>query len=229
MSASRATPPSFTLGRMPWTSSKRPSAATPSVPSRIPRYGPSRSRKNAAGTRIAVTIATPPVRGITPLCTRGRSASLSSVDGASRAATGVSPRTIASAARKAQTASPSNRRVCSESRKDMRAVIAARAAASIADALAVVSPRTDFDERIASRTARVGIIGLGYAGLPLAMSFAEAGFGVTGIDLSRERVEAITQRRSYLVDVPAERYAAVAGTLRATTDYAAVSEVEALT
>src|SRR5918998_4530699 len=88
---------------------------------------------------------------------------------------------------------------------------------------------TAFDERIASRTARVGIVGLGYAGLPLAMAFAEAGFDVTGIDLSRERVDSIARRRSYLVDVPAERYAAVDGKLRATTDYAAVSDLDALT
>ena len=86
-----------------------------------------------------------------------------------------------------------------------------------------------FDERIATRSARVGIVGLGYAGLPLAMAFAEAGFDVTGIDLSRERVDAIAERRSYLVDVPAERYDAVDGKLRATTDYAAVSELDALT
>src|SRR5215203_3370232 len=230
MSASRATPPSFTLGRTPLTSSKSPSAATPRVPSRIPRYGPSRSRKNAAGTRIAVTIATPPVRGIAPVCTRGRSASRSSVDGARRAATGVRPRTMASAARKAHTASPSKRRVCSESWKDMRAVIAAEPAASIADALAqVAAPRNQFDERIASRTARVGIIGLGYAGLPLAMSFAEAGFDVTGIDLNHERVRAVCEREAYLVDVPEARYEGLDGELTATTDYAAVRELDALT
>ena len=82
---------------------------------------------------------------------------------------------------------------------------------------------TAFDERVASRSARVGIVGLGYAGLPLAMAFAEAGFDVTGIDLSRERVDAIADGRSYLVDVPAERYAGVGGKLMATTDYSAVS------
>ena len=86
-----------------------------------------------------------------------------------------------------------------------------------------------FDERISSRTARVGIVGLGYAGLPLAMAFAEAGFDVTGIDLSAERVEAIGEGRSYLVDVPVERYAGVEGKLEATTDYAAVSTLDALT
>ena len=86
-----------------------------------------------------------------------------------------------------------------------------------------------FDERIASRTARVGIVGLGYAGLPLAMCFAEAGFPVTGVDLSQERVRAIREGRSYLVDVPVERYAGVQGRLEATTDYSAVSQLDALT
>src|SRR5687767_1343105 len=86
-----------------------------------------------------------------------------------------------------------------------------------------------FDERIASRTARVGIVGLGYAGLPLAMAFAETGFTVTGIDLDADRVGAIAEGRSYLVDVPVERYAGVSGRLDATTDYAAVAQLDALT
>jgi UDP-N-acetyl-D-glucosamine dehydrogenase len=88
---------------------------------------------------------------------------------------------------------------------------------------------SQFDERIASRTARVGIVGLGYAGLPLAMAFAETGFDVVGIDLDHERVRAIGDRRSYLVDVPVERYAGVDGRLQATTDYAAVTTLDALT
>jgi UDP-N-acetyl-D-glucosamine dehydrogenase len=86
-----------------------------------------------------------------------------------------------------------------------------------------------FDERIASRTARVGIVGLGYAGLPLAMAFAESGFAVTGIDLDADRVTAIADGRSYLVDVPVERFAGVAGRLDATTEYAAVAQLDALT
>ena len=93
----------------------------------------------------------------------------------------------------------------------------------------LASPRTDFNERIATRVARVGIVGLGYAGLPLAMSFAEAGFDVTGVDLNEERVEAIREKRSYLVDVPAERYDGIETTLSATNDYAAVRELDALT
>jgi UDP-N-acetyl-D-glucosamine dehydrogenase len=93
----------------------------------------------------------------------------------------------------------------------------------------VAAPAHDFDERILSRQAAVGIVGLGYAGLPLALAFAEAGFQVTGIDLSDERVRAVQEGRSYLVDVPAERYERSDGRLRAVTDYSAVRELDALT
>lgn len=93
----------------------------------------------------------------------------------------------------------------------------------------VVSSAQAFDERIDTREAAVGIVGLGYAGLPLAMVFAEAGFGVTGVDVSQERVLAVQERRSYLVDVPAERYDRLDGRLHATTDYAAVRDLDALT
>src|ERR671920_678131 len=86
-----------------------------------------------------------------------------------------------------------------------------------------------FDERIATRSARVGIVGLGYAGLPLAMAFAETGFDVVGIDLSDERVAAVNEGRSYLVDVPTERYEVVRERLRGTTDYADVRTLDALT
>jgi UDP-N-acetyl-D-glucosamine dehydrogenase len=85
-----------------------------------------------------------------------------------------------------------------------------------------------FAEKISQRTANVGIVGLGYAGLPLAIAFADAGFDVVGIDLNEERVRAVNERRSYLVDVPAERYE-VTGTLTASTDFAAVEELDALT
>lgn len=85
-----------------------------------------------------------------------------------------------------------------------------------------------FDERIAAREARIGIVGLGYAGLPLAIAFADAGFAVTGIDRDPERVAAVNAGRSYLVDVPEELYA-VKGSLRATSDYAAIAELDALT
>jgi UDP-N-acetyl-D-glucosamine dehydrogenase len=85
-----------------------------------------------------------------------------------------------------------------------------------------------FAERLSTRDVTVGVVGLGYAGLPLALAFAEAGLDVIGIDLSQERVAAVRERRSYLVDVPAERYAGIEGTLEATTDYAGLQDVDAL-
>jgi UDP-N-acetyl-D-glucosamine dehydrogenase len=93
----------------------------------------------------------------------------------------------------------------------------------------VASPERTFDHRVATREAMLGIVGLGYAGLPLAMTFAEAGFDVVGIDIDEERVEAIRRGRSYLVDVPGARYERLDGRLEATSDYEAVSELDAIT
>lgn len=75
-------------------------------------------------------------------------------------------------------------------------------------------------ERIASRAARVGVVGLGYMGLPLAVEFAHAGFTVTGVDLDGRKVEQINQGTSYIQDVATGAVAALvqAGKLSATTE-----------
>jgi UDP-N-acetyl-D-glucosamine dehydrogenase len=67
---------------------------------------------------------------------------------------------------------------------------------------------------------RVGIIGLGYVGLPLAVAFAEAGLDVVGLDVDPDKVEAIAAGRSYIDDVSSVSLAALvgAGTIRASTD-----------
>lgn len=59
-------------------------------------------------------------------------------------------------------------------------------------------------ERIRRKTARVGIIGLGYVGLPLAVEFAKQGFAVTGIDVDRQRVDRVNRAQSYIPDVPGD-------------------------
>src|SRR5213592_2125669 len=144
-----------------------------------------------------------------------------------------------------QTAVVSRTSACTESGKDIAAgysrrvcrncaarpiLVPGNQVASLHSFLSkVLSPESTFDDRIAQRTAAIGIVGLGYAGLPLAMAFAETGFAVTGIDLNEQRVRAVEARESYLVDVPTERYEDLAGTLSATTDYAAVTELDALT
>ena len=61
------------------------------------------------------------------------------------------------------------------------------------------------------------------------MAFAETGFEVTGIDLDDSKVSALKEGRSYLVDVPVERYGKVDGRVKPTTDYGAVAELDALT
>jgi UDP-N-acetyl-D-glucosamine dehydrogenase len=88
---------------------------------------------------------------------------------------------------------------------------------------------TSFADLIGTRQARIGIVGLGYAGLPLAIAYAEAGFAVTGIDINEERVAAVQEGRSYLVDVPAERYSQLEGNLEATGDYAVVADLDVVT
>jgi UDP-N-acetyl-D-glucosamine dehydrogenase len=90
------------------------------------------------------------------------------------------------------------------------------------------SPAT-FGDLIATRQARIGIVGLGYAGLPLAIAYAEAGFDVTGIDLNAERVADVNEGRSYLVDVPADRYTNLEGSLDATSDYAIAADLDVIT
>ncbi len=86
-----------------------------------------------------------------------------------------------------------------------------------------------FEDLIGTRQARIGIVGLGYAGLPLAIAYAEAGFQVTGIDLDQERVAAVRERRSYLVDVPADRYADLDGSIEATSEYWQPAELDVIT
>lgn len=93
----------------------------------------------------------------------------------------------------------------------------------------LVTSQQTFDERLRTREAKIGIVGLGYAGLPLAMAFAETGFEVTGVDLDDSKVSALKEGRSYLVDVSVERYGKVEGRVKPTTDYGAVVELDALT
>ncbi len=53
-------------------------------------------------------------------------------------------------------------------------------------------------QKIKSHTAQVGVVGLGYVGLPLVVEFAEAGFTVTGIDLDQRKVDMINRGESYI-------------------------------
>jgi UDP-N-acetyl-D-glucosamine dehydrogenase len=84
-------------------------------------------------------------------------------------------------------------------------------------------------KKLKNKTARVGILGLGYVGLPLAVVFAEAGYHVTGIDPDGRKVEAIQKCKSYIPDVPTKTLARLvkAGMLSATTDFSAIKDLDA--
>jgi UDP-N-acetyl-D-glucosamine dehydrogenase len=85
-------------------------------------------------------------------------------------------------------------------------------------------------EKIRDGSARAGVVGLGYVGLPLAVEMAESGLEVVGIDVQQHKVAAINEGRSYILDVPSERVAALvnAKRLSATSDYAAVATLDTI-
>src|SRR5229473_3068942 len=88
----------------------------------------------------------------------------------------------------------------------------------------------ELESRIRTRQARFGVIGLGYVGLPLALTLSEAGFNVTGIDIDTNRVDAIVGGRSYITDVSDKelRNATAAKRFRATTDLSEIRNLEAI-
>lgn len=91
-------------------------------------------------------------------------------------------------------------------------------------------PLSQLLENITSRTARVGVIGLGYVGLPLAITAARAGFRVTGFDTDPGKIVAVEARKSYIEAVPdavlAEQVAA--GRFEATVDFAGLGACDVI-
>ncbi len=89
---------------------------------------------------------------------------------------------------------------------------------------------TELSQRIAGRSARVGVIGLGYVGLPLALLFEEAGFPVTGFDVDPAKTEALGRGESYIRHIGRERVAKAfrRGHIEATTDFDRLAECDAV-
>ena len=85
-------------------------------------------------------------------------------------------------------------------------------------------------QKIADKTVRLATVGLGYVGLPLSVEFASAGLRVVGIDIDREKVDAIGRGESYVRDVPSESVAKLVkeGTLSATADFDVLSDKDAV-
>src|ERR1700749_2595510 len=88
---------------------------------------------------------------------------------------------------------------------------------------------TDLKSRIETRQARVGIIGLGYVGLPLALLYSEQKFPVTGFDIDQRKVDTINQGGTYIFRITVEEIAAAkANGFRPTSNYAQISEMDAI-
>lgn len=85
-------------------------------------------------------------------------------------------------------------------------------------------------EKITGHKATVGIVGLGYVGLPVALAVAEAGFKVIGVDLNDEKVASLNKAESYLADVSADRIAPLLekNALTVTTSYETLKEADVI-
>src|SRR5690348_13060367 len=93
-----------------------------------------------------------------------------------------------------------------------------------------LATKARFLARIQGREAVIGIIGLGYVGLPLGLTFAEKGFTVLGFDVDPKKVAAVSRGESYIKHLDAARVAAAAkaGTLQATADFSRLGEPDAI-
>lgn len=85
-------------------------------------------------------------------------------------------------------------------------------------------------KRIATKKARVGVLGLGYVGLPLAVEFARAGFDVTGIDVQQSKVDQFNSGHSYIKDVKDDVFSPLvkSGKLRASSDFSVIRDLDTI-
>jgi UDP-N-acetyl-D-glucosamine dehydrogenase len=89
--------------------------------------------------------------------------------------------------------------------------------------------KTEVIARIQSRTANIGVIGLGYVGLPLALLFAEEGFPVMGFDIDPTKIGILASSRSYINRIPETEISfARSRGFQATSDFACVSKMDAI-
>jgi len=88
----------------------------------------------------------------------------------------------------------------------------------------------ELKDKILKNKAKIGIIGLGYVGLPLAVSFAKRGFRTYGIDVDKDRVEKVNKGQSYILDVPSSDIVNTKKnkTLSATADFSIIKELDAV-
>ncbi len=85
-------------------------------------------------------------------------------------------------------------------------------------------------DRISTKKARVGVLGLGYVGLPLAVEFARAGFEVVGIDVQQTKVDEFNSGHSYIKDVKDDVFTPLvkSGKLRASSDFSVIRDLDTI-
>ena len=88
--------------------------------------------------------------------------------------------------------------------------------------LTTMTPREQLLKKLADKSAVIGIYGLGYVGLPLALRFTEVGYPVLGFDIDKSKVDALMQGRSYIEHIRLQK------PLTATTDFSRTPECDAL-
>ena len=84
--------------------------------------------------------------------------------------------------------------------------------------------------KIKGRQAEIGVIGLGYVGLPLVIEFCKAGFPVTGLDIDKNKIKQLSQGRSYINHIPDEniRFLSESGRFQGTTDFSLVKKLDCI-
>jgi UDP-N-acetyl-D-glucosamine dehydrogenase len=89
---------------------------------------------------------------------------------------------------------------------------------------------TSLAEKIRAKTARIGVVGLGYVGLPLAVEFASQGYSVTGIDVQQSKIDSLNNGVSYIQDVSTNEVASLVDgkQLTATSDFSVISELDTI-
>ncbi len=99
---------------------------------------------------------------------------------------------------------------------------------SASAAIAAISTAGTLRHKIANRSARVGVVGLGYVGLPLAVEFARAGFDVVGFDVQQSKVDGCNSGVSYIKDVSSDVLAPLvrSGKLKATSDFSHIRDLD---
>ena len=93
----------------------------------------------------------------------------------------------------------------------------------------IVSRLADLRQKMETREARIGVVGMGYVGLPLSLLFSAQRLRVTGFDIAADKVATLNEGGSYIVRIqPDEIKAAQLAGFRATTDYSEIAHMDAV-